>query len=79
MQSYPLPVSSLPPPAYWPPCLHQAAAGDTAAGHCVVAEAGGRVLAAGGQRLRYNQTPSLLNPDFSVAAPPCFAWQDTLP
>ncbi|MBB88149.1 3'(2'),5'-bisphosphate nucleotidase CysQ [Abyssibacter sp.] len=52
---------------------------DTAAGHCVVAEAGGRVLAAGGQRLRYNQTPSLLNPDFSVAAPPCFAWQDTLP
>lgn len=47
---------------------------DTAAGQCVVEVAGGTVQVAGGGSLRYNQGDSLLNPDFSVAAPVCAAW-----
>lgn len=42
---------------------------DTAAGHAVVAEAGGQVLdASTGQPLRYNARESLLNPSFIVCA-----------
>jgi 3'(2'), 5'-bisphosphate nucleotidase len=37
---------------------------DTAAGQCLVEEAGGRVLDLHGQPLRYNQRDSVLNPDF---------------
>ena len=37
---------------------------DTAAGQCIVEEAGGRVLDLHGQPLRYNQRDSVLNPDF---------------
>ena len=51
---------------------------DTAAGQCVAEEAGARMRTAAGERLRYNQSPSLLNPDFSVAAAPCFDWQASL-
>lgn len=39
---------------------------DTAAGQCVVEQAGGRVTIAGGEALRYNTKESLLNPDFLV-------------
>ena len=42
---------------------------DTAAGHAVVAEAGGQVLnASTGQALRYNTGEGLLNPSFIVCA-----------
>ncbi|MBL0028929.1 MAG: 3'(2'),5'-bisphosphate nucleotidase CysQ [Rhodanobacteraceae bacterium] len=37
---------------------------DTAAGQCIVEEAGGAVLDLHGQPLRYNQRDSILNPDF---------------
>jgi 3'(2'), 5'-bisphosphate nucleotidase len=37
---------------------------DTAAGQCLVEEAGGRVLDLHGQPLRYNRRDSVLNPDF---------------
>lgn len=37
---------------------------DTAAGQCIVEQAGGRVLDLQGQSLRYNQRDSVLNPDF---------------
>jgi len=39
---------------------------DTAAGQCVVEQAGGQVLIADGNPLRYNTKDSLLNPDFLV-------------
>ncbi|MGF1527925.1 MAG: 3'(2'),5'-bisphosphate nucleotidase CysQ [Candidatus Competibacterales bacterium] len=39
---------------------------DTAAAQCVVERAGGRVMDLSGQRLRYNQGESLLNPHFLV-------------
>ena len=39
---------------------------DTAAGHCVVEQAGGRVSIAGGEPLLYNQKESVLNPNFLV-------------
>jgi 3'(2'), 5'-bisphosphate nucleotidase len=37
---------------------------DTAAGQCLVEEAGGRVLDLQGEPLRYNRRDSVLNPDF---------------
>jgi len=37
---------------------------DIAAAHCVLNEAGGRLFAATGESLRYNQKESLLNPSF---------------
>jgi 3'(2'), 5'-bisphosphate nucleotidase len=39
---------------------------DTAAGQCVVEEAGGRVIDFQGQDLRYNTRDSLINPPFLV-------------
>jgi len=41
---------------------------DTAAGQCIVEEAGGAVLDLHGQALRYNQRDSILNPDFVAFA-----------
>ena len=51
---------------------------DTAAGQCIVEEAGGRVTDTGFSRLRYNAKDSLLNPDFLVFADPAFGWQTRL-
>lgn len=41
---------------------------DTAAGQCIVEEAGGEVLQASGQPLQYNTKPQLENPPFIVIA-----------
>lgn len=51
---------------------------DTAAGQCIVEEAGGRVTDTGFSRLRYNAKDSLLNPDFLVYADPAFDWEKRL-
>ena len=39
---------------------------DTAAAHCIVSEAGGRVTTTDFEELKYNTKDSLLNPDFLV-------------
>ena len=51
---------------------------DTAAGQCIVEEAGGRVTDMEFSRLRYNAKDSLLNPDFLVFADPAFGWENRL-
>ena len=48
---------------------------DTAAGQCVVEQAGGSVTDIGGAPLRYNTKESLLNPDFLVAGESDYPWQ----
>lgn len=47
---------------------------DTAAAHCIVDEAGGRVTDTAMRPLRYNTKESLLNPDFFVSGDPSFDW-----
>lgn len=47
---------------------------DTAAGQCVVEQAGGRVCTTDGSPLCYNQKESLLNPDFLVMGEPAYPW-----
>jgi 3'(2'), 5'-bisphosphate nucleotidase len=47
---------------------------DTAAAHCIVEEAGGRVTDTAMRPLRYNTKESLLNPDFFVSGSPDFDW-----
>jgi 3'(2'), 5'-bisphosphate nucleotidase len=47
---------------------------DTAAAHCVLAEAGGAVVALDGQPLRYNTKASLLNPEFLAVGDPAGDW-----
>ena len=51
---------------------------DIAAGHAVLASAGGAVVQMDGTPLRYNKG-SLLNPDFLAVADPAYAWNDALP
>ena len=51
---------------------------DSAAGQCIVEEAGGRVTDTDFTRLRYNAKESLLNPDFLVFSDPTFEWQRCL-
>ena len=51
---------------------------DSAAGQCIVEEAGGRVTDTGFTRLRYNAKESLINPDFVVFADPAFGWETRL-
>ncbi len=51
---------------------------DTAAAHCIVDEAGGRVTDTAMQPLRYNTKESLLNPDFFVSGSPDFDWSQFL-
>ncbi len=51
---------------------------DSAAGQCIVEEAGGRVTDTDFNRLRYNAKESLINPDFLVFSDPTFAWQRCL-
>jgi 3'(2'), 5'-bisphosphate nucleotidase len=47
---------------------------DTAAGHCVVEQAGGCVSTTDGQPLLYNSKESLLNPNFLVRGEPGYPW-----
>ena len=47
---------------------------DTAAAQCIVEQAGGSVVDLAGNRLRYNQKESLLNPFFMVYADPSVDW-----
>ncbi|PTU30232.1 3'(2'),5'-bisphosphate nucleotidase CysQ [Stenotrophobium rhamnosiphilum] len=52
---------------------------DTAAGHCVVDEAGGKILRLPELTpLRYNQKDSLLNPGFVVIGDPQYGWETYL-
>ena len=46
------------------PRLGKTSEWDTAAGHCVLQEAGGQIMDLQGQELRYNTKASLLNPEF---------------
>ncbi len=47
---------------------------DTAAGQAIVEGAGGQVLDAQGQPLRYNSRPKVLNPDFLACGNPMETW-----
>jgi 3'(2'), 5'-bisphosphate nucleotidase len=47
---------------------------DTAAGQCVLEEAGGKVVDLAGQRLRYNTRDTLVNPEFLAAGDTRFDW-----
>jgi 3'(2'), 5'-bisphosphate nucleotidase len=47
---------------------------DTAAGQCVLEQAGGRVQTMDGAPLRYNTKESLLNPDFLACGDPSVDW-----
>ena len=47
---------------------------DTAAGQCVLGEAGGAVLDLRGEPLRYNARESLINPDFVAIGDPDAHW-----
>ncbi len=51
---------------------------DTAAAHCVLAEAGGAVHDLDGQPLRYNQKESLINPSFIAVGDPAHDWAGRL-
>jgi len=52
---------------------------DTAAAQCIVEEAGGQVIAIGGERLAYNTKESLLNPYFLVFGDASRDWRSYLP
>ena len=49
---------------------------DTAAGQCVLEQAGGQLLTPDGQPFRYNQRETLLNGDFIALGDPHLAWQE---
>lgn len=49
---------------------------DTAASQVIVEAAGGRIVDAQGHDLRYQPSPSLLNPYFMVIGDPEFAWPE---
>ncbi len=51
---------------------------DTAAGQCVVEQAGGLVVGTDFKPLRYNTKESLLNPDFYVFGDPLYHWKSLL-
>ncbi len=51
---------------------------DTAAGQCVVEQAGGLVVGMDFLPLRYNTKDSLLNPDFYVFGDPLYHWKQVL-
>ncbi len=48
---------------------------DTAAGQCILEEAGGSVTDLAGRPLRYNARETLLNPDFIASADPAHDWR----
>lgn len=47
---------------------------DTAAGQCVLEQAGGRVVELNGEPMRYNQRDTLLNPNFVACSAAAFDW-----
>lgn len=47
---------------------------DTAAGQCIVEEAGGKVMTLDGEVLQYNTKESLINPEFIVVGDPTYDW-----
>jgi 3'(2'), 5'-bisphosphate nucleotidase len=47
---------------------------DTAAGQCVLEEAGGSVVDLAGQRIRYNTRDNLVNPEFLAVGDIGFDW-----
>ncbi|MBK1735545.1 3'(2'),5'-bisphosphate nucleotidase [Halorhodospira abdelmalekii] len=49
---------------------------DTAAAHCVLEAAGGRMVDVGLAELRYNSKQGLLNPDFLAVGDPEYAWAE---
>jgi 3'(2'), 5'-bisphosphate nucleotidase len=51
---------------------------DTAAGQCVLEQAGGRVMEMNGATLRYNAKESLLNPDFLACGDASVDWAGLL-
>jgi 3'(2'), 5'-bisphosphate nucleotidase len=51
---------------------------DTAAGQCVLEQAGGGVITFDGKPLRYNTKASLLNPDFLAIGDPTVDWAGLL-
>lgn len=51
---------------------------DTAAGQCVLEQAGGRVLSLSGDPFTYNRRETLLNDDFIALGDQRLAWQDWL-
>ncbi len=51
---------------------------DTAAGQCIITEAGGALLDFNGQSLRYNDKDSVLNPYFIAIGDPTYEWQTIL-
>ena len=51
---------------------------DTAAGQCVLEQAGGAVVDLAGAPLRYNAKESLLNPDFLACGDPSIDWAGLL-
>ena len=51
---------------------------DTAAGQCIVEEAGGFVVDLNYEALRYNSKESLLNPYFFVIGNPSYNWRGSL-
>jgi 3'(2'), 5'-bisphosphate nucleotidase len=52
---------------------------DTAAGQCILEQAGGVVTDLARRPLAYNTRESLINPDFLAAADPAAAWLEFLP
>jgi 3'(2'), 5'-bisphosphate nucleotidase len=48
---------------------------DTAAGQCLIEEAGGSVVDKNMERLKYNKNSKFLNDEFFVIADPTFDWK----
>ena len=49
---------------------------DTAAGQCLLEEAGGQLTDFNNRPLRYNSKPSLINPPFVAYSPAADGWQE---
>lgn len=56
------------------PCFGPTSEWDTAAAHCIVEQAGGRMTDLSMQSLQYNRLASLLNPPFFACGSPGFDW-----
>ena len=51
---------------------------DTAAGQCLIEEAGGSVVDKNMERLKYNKNSKFLNDEFFVIADPTFDWKSVI-
>lgn len=60
------------------PRLGKTSEWDTAAGHCILQQAGGRILDLNGMELRYNGKSSLLNPEFIAVGDIEHEWRQYL-